>query len=347
MLNNEFYTADNHGAFETFNLGDFELVRGGTLPDAKLAYATFGKLNAAKDNAILFPLMFSGTSGSLKHYVAENLALDPSKYFVVIPNQLGNGLSSSPHNTPAPHGMSSFPKLDIADDVRAQHRLLTEHFGVGALELVVGWSMGAQQTYEWAIRYPEMVRRAAPIAGTARCTPHDALYVDTFCEALKSDPAWNGGEYTEAHAVETGLQRLARVFALMGASSEFYKRKMWETIGVGSLEQMLTDFWGKWFGPMDPNALLCMADKWKTGDVSAPYGGDLGKAMSRITAKTTVIAFSEDLFVPLRDCRAEQEMVAGSKLCALDSLWGHFTMLGLAKEDFKRINEILGELLAS
>ncbi len=347
MLNNEFYTEASHGAFEIFDLGDFQLERGGTLPDAKLAYATFGDLNAAKDNVIVFPVMFSGTSGSLKHYIAEGLALDPSKYFVVVPNQLGNGLSSSPHNTPAPHGMSSFPPLDIADDVRAQHRLLTEHFGVSAIELVLGWSMGAQQTYEWAIRYPDMVRRAVPIAGTARCTPHDALYVDTFCEALKSDPAWNGGEYTEAHAVETGLRRLAHVFALMGVCSEFYKQELWKRIGMESLEKMLSDFWEKWFLLMDPNALLCMADKWKTGDVSAPYGGDLGKAMARITAKTTVIAFSEDMFVPLRDCHAEQALISGSKLCTLDSLLGHFTMFGLFEEDFKRINEILSEALAA
>ena len=347
MLDNDFYSAENHGAFETFDLGDFPLQRGGLLPDCKLTYATHGELNAAKDNAILFPLMFSGTSGSLAHYVGEGLALDPARYFIVFPNQLGNGLSSSPHNTPAPHGMSSFPALDVADDVRAQHRLMTEHFGIGELQLVLGWSMGAQQTYEWAARYPDMVRRAAPIAGTARCTPHDALYVDTFCDALKSDPAWDGGEYAEAHAVETGLRRMARVFALMGASSEFYKQELWRRIDVASVDDFLTGFWEKWFLPMDPNALLCMADKWKNGDVGALADGDLRQALSRITARTTVIAFSEDMFVPLRDCRAEQEMVPGSKLEVLDSPWGHFTTFGLFEEDFKRMNAILGDLLAS
>ena len=346
MLKNDFYTTENHGAFEVFDLGDFKLERGGSLPDCKLAYSTHGELNAAKDNAILFPIMFSGTSGSLAHYVGEGLALDPTRYFIVFPNQLGNGLSSSPHNTPAPHGMSAFPALDIADDVRAQHRLMTEHFGVNELQLVLGWSMGAQQTYEWAARYPDMVRRAAPIAGTARCTPHDALYVDTFCEALKSDPAWNGGEYSGANDVQTGLRRLARVFALMGTCTEFYKQEAWKRIDIQSLDSLLADFWQKWFLPMDPNALLCMADKWKNGDVGALAGGDLKQALSRITAKVCVIAFSEDMFVPLRDCRAEQEMIPGSRLEVLDSLWGHFTTLGLFEEDFKRMNKILGDLLA-
>lgn len=346
MMENQFYTPEHHGEYETYNLGDFELTRGGTLPDCKLAYATYGELNAARDNAILFPVMFSGTSGSLKHYIGEGMALDPSRYFIVIPNQLGNGISSSPHNTPAPYAMSAFPALDIADDVRAQHRLMTEHFGVETIALVLGWSMGAQQTYEWAVRYPDMVRRAAPIAGTARTTPHDALYVRVFSDALKSDPAWNAGEYTEPNAVETGLRRMARVFALMGASSEFYKQGLWTKLDIPDADTFLSAFWEKWFLPMDANALLCMADKWRTGDVSAPYGGDLAKALARVTAKTRVIAFTEDMFIPARDCRAEQTLIKNSDIVELDTLWGHFGMMGLFKEDFVAINDAVKDLLA-
>ena len=344
-MSNNFYNEKNHGHYEIFNLGNFELQRGGSLPNCKLAYATAGELNAEKNNAILFPVMFSGTSGSLQHYIGKGLALDPEKYFIVIPNQLGNGLSSSPNNTEAPFNAASFPLLDIADDVRAQHQLLTKHFGINELQLVVGWSMGAQQTYEWAVRYPDMVRRAAPIAGTAKVTPHDALYVNTFCEALKSDPVWNNGDYAD-NTVKDGLQRLAHIFALMGVCPEFYKQQLWQKIDIKSMDDFLTGFWEKWFAPMDPNVLLCMADKWKNGDVSIPYGGDLSKALQRITARTTVIAYSEDMFIPKQDCCFEQAMITDSKIEVLDSLWGHFTTLGLFEEDFKRINEILGNLLS-
>ena len=342
---NDFYTEKNHGAYEIFKLGDFALQRGGMLPDCKLAYATAGQLNAEKSNAILFPVMFSGSSGSLQHYIAEGLALDPEKYFIIIPNQLGNGLSSSPNNTPAPFSAASFPNLDIADDVCAQHRLITEHFAISELQLVVGWSMGAQQTYEWAVRYPDMVKRAAPIAGTAKVTPHDALYVDTFCSALKSDPTWDNGDYQD-NTVTDGLQGLARIFALMGVCPEFYKQQLWQRIDIDTMDNFLTGFWEKWFAPMDPNVLLCMADKWKNGDVSIPHGGDLSKALGCITAHTTVIAYAKDMFIPAQDCRYEQEMIPNSKLEVIDSLWGHFTTLGLFAEDFKRINEILSELLA-
>ncbi|MXX98501.1 MAG: alpha/beta fold hydrolase [Gammaproteobacteria bacterium] len=342
---NDFYTEKNHGPYQILELGDFELQRGGTLPNCKLAYTTAGELNAEKSNAILFPVMFSGTSGSLQHYIGAGLALDPTKYFIIVPNQLGNGLSSSPNNTDAPFNGASFPPLDIADDVRAQHRLITEHFGISELQLVVGWSMGAQQTYEWAVRYPNMVRRAAPIAGTARTTPHDTLYVDTFCEALKSDPVWNNGDYGD-DIVKDGLQRLAHVFALMGVCPEFYKQQLWQRININSMDEFLSGFWEKWFAPMDANVLLCMADKWKNGNVAMPYDNDLSKALGRITARTTVIAYSEDMFIPEQDCRSEQAMIADSKLEVMDSLWGHFTTMGLFEEDFKRLNDILGELLS-
>jgi homoserine O-acetyltransferase len=131
---------------------------------------------------------YSGTSKIIEQvYIGKGRALDPDKYLIVVVNQIGNGLSTSPHNTPALDGMANFPKVRIGDDVRAQHRLLTERFGLTSLALVVGGSMGAQQTYEWAVRYPEMVKRAAPIAGTAKNTDHDFLFTETLVEAITSD----------------------------------------------------------------------------------------------------------------------------------------------------------------
>ena len=129
-------------------------------------------------------------------YTGKGRALDPDKYFIIIVNQIGNGLSSSPHNTDLPGGMHSFPKVRIGDDVRAQHKLVTARFGLKSLALVVGGSMGAQQTYEWAVRYPDMVKRAAAIAGTAKNTEHDFLFTETLVEAITSDPGFKGGNYT-------------------------------------------------------------------------------------------------------------------------------------------------------
>ena len=346
MLNNDYYTQDQHGPYEFYSLGDFQLESGEILKNAKLAYAMHGKLNDAKDNAILFTIMFSGSSKNMEHYIGVGKALDPEEYCIILPNQLGGGLSTSPHNIDGAQAMTGFPNISIADDVIAQHKLLTEYLGIQELQLVTGWSMGAQQTYEWAIRYPGMVKRAAPIAGTAKCTPHDALYVDVFSDALKSDPAWNSGDYSEAHSCKLGLKRLANVFALMGFCTEFYKQEQWKILGFDSMQEMLTGFWQSWFQPMDANALLTQAEKWKSGDSSKHAGGNLVQALKRIKAKTYVIAFEKDMFVPVEDCKYEQQYISNSELKVIPSLMGHFAMLGLLEEDFAAINDVFTSLLA-
>ena len=105
-----------------------------------------------------------------RHHITPEHALNPEKYFIVVINQIGNGLSSSPHNTEDPHPMARFPHDRIGDDVRAQEQLLREQLGIEELELVVDGSMGAQQTYEWVVRLSEKVKRASPIAGAPTVT---------------------------------------------------------------------------------------------------------------------------------------------------------------------------------
>jgi homoserine O-acetyltransferase/O-succinyltransferase len=343
---NPFYTEQVHGPLEYFSLGNFELEEGGTLRDCRMAYATLGTLGPNKDNVVLLPHMYSGSSMHMRTFLTGNgRALDPARYFIILPNMLGNGLSTSPHNAPAPFNGAAFPKLTIGDDVNAQYRLVTEKFGIEKLQLVLGWSMGAQQTYEWAVRHPDVVKRTAPIAGTAKCTPHDHLFTRVASDAIRSDPAWKGGFYSEPNAVHRGLRRHARIFALMGLCTEFYKTEQWRDIGFSSLEDFLVGFWENWFIVMDPDNLLCMLSKWQRGDVGKAAGGDLRKALGRIKAKTCVIAFEEDMFVPVRDCKAEQMLIPDSELKVLPSLWGHFAPLGLGTEDQRAIDAVLSRLL--
>jgi homoserine O-acetyltransferase/O-succinyltransferase len=145
VSNDEYYSQELHGPYQHFDIGDFGLEEGGKIQSCKLAYATFGRLSPQKDNAILILTWYSGTSKIMEQvYIGPGRAIDPDKYFVIIANQIGNGLSSSPHNTPAPFNGSKFPRVRISDDVMAQHRLITEKFGIKRLELVLGGSMGAQ-----------------------------------------------------------------------------------------------------------------------------------------------------------------------------------------------------------
>lgn len=325
-----YYSEDIHGPYSIFNFGDFDLESGYRLRDSKLAYTTFGELSPAKDNAILFPTWYSGTSKIIgQAYIGNQRALDPDKYFIIVPNQIGNGLSSSPQNAPSPINGAAFPAVSIGDDVRAQFRLITEHFGISKLELVLGGSMGAQQTYEWATRYPDVVKRAAPIAGTARCTSYNKLLVQTFKEAITSDPNWDEGWYSKNTDVHRGLRRHARLFAASGFSPKLFANEGWRGLGFTSVDDFVTNFVEAHFLPQDPNNLLLMLNKWQKGDVTRMTDGCLQTALSKITARVAVIAIEEDLFFPLPDIAAEQRLIPNSELRLVSSDWGHLALFGV------------------
>ena len=350
MIENGFYTSEFHGEYDVVSIGRLDLEEGGSIPDCRLAVTTWGELNEARDNAILITTWFSGTHQIWRDvYVGPEHALNPDRYFVVAVNQIGNGLSVSPHNADGENGllaMANFPKVRIGDDVVAQERLLREHFGIERLALVVGGSMGAQQTYEWAVRFPDKVRRAAPIAGTARNTPHDFLFTKSLVEAITSDPGWNGGEYKSHTEVEAGLARHAGIWAVVGLSTEFWKQEVWRGLEFTSMEQFLTGFLEPYFTVMDPNDLLAMAWKWQRGDVARHTGGDLAAALGRITARTFVMPIDEDMFFPPRDCRAEQELVPGSELRVIEDIGGHLALFGTAPTFVPQVDRHLGELLS-
>ncbi len=346
MSAHDYYSEKQHGPHEYLELGDFALESGETLLQAKLAYKTQGRLSRAKDNAILFPHMWSGTSASMEAFIGEDRPLDPSKYFIILPGQFANGFSSSPSNTPPPQNGGAFPNVSIGDDVVAQHRLVREHFGIEELQLVTGWSMGAEQTYEWAVRYPQMVKRAAPFAGTARTTPHDYLWVRAHENALKSDPAWADGFYADAADVAVGLKRHAEVWSVMGLCPEFYKREVWRELDFDSLDAFVSGFWETYFAPMDPNNLIWMGWKWRHGDVSRHTSGDLAMALARISAKTVVVAFGNDMFFPPADIEAEAAMIAGAEYRLIDSLWAHFAMFCMNNADKAAIDSVFSDILS-
>ena len=250
--------------------------------------------------------------------------------------------------------MSRFPHVRISDDVRAQEQLLREVFGIDRLALVVGGSMGAQQTWEWAVRFPDKVLRAAPIAGTAQNTPHDHLFAQTLMDAITSDPGWAQGEYAAHTDVAAGLARHADIWAVMGLTTEFWKTEFWrgvppvvEGLGWDTFEEFQANFIRLLFGMMDPNALLSMGWKWQRGDVARNAGGDLATALGRVTAKVFVMPIEQDMFFPPRDCEAEQQLVAGSELRTLHSIAGHFGLFGFEASYLAEVDAHLTELLGT
>ncbi|MBL8437197.1 MAG: alpha/beta fold hydrolase [Zoogloeaceae bacterium] len=344
---NNYYTQDVHGPYEIIDIGRLELEEGGVLENCRLAVATHGALNEARDNAVLVPTWYSGTSKIMEQvYIGPGRALNPNRYFIIVVNQIGNGLSISPSNAPDAIAGPLFPKVRIGDDVRAQHRLLTERFGIKRLALVVGGSMGAQQTYEWAVRYPEMVERAAPIAGTACNTEHDFLFTETLIEAITTDPGFSDGAYAASAEVAAGLKRHAKMWTVMGWSTEFFRAGRHRVLGFADMKTFVDEFMTGYFGPMDPNNLLCMAWKWQRGDVSRHTQGRLPDALGRIKAKTFVMPISHDMFFPPTDCLAEQQLIEHSEFRPLHSIDGHLGLFGTDANMMAELDSHLKELLA-
>jgi len=234
----------------------------------------------------------------------------------------------------------------ISDDVRAQHKLITEKFGLEHLALVVGGSMGAQQTYEWAVRYPDMVKRAAPIAGTARSSIHFFLFIETMVEAITSDPGFNKGFYASPAEVREGLLRHAKMWAVMGWSTEFFQENRHKALGFSSMDDFIINFMFAYFSVMDPNDLLCMAWKAQRGDVSHQAGGDLRAALSRIKAKTFIMPMSTDMFFPPADCQADWRLIPDAEFRPIRTIDGHLALFGADSGAISQLDKHLGELLA-
>lgn len=330
-----------------FELGDVVLQSGETLKDARLAYKTHGRLAADGRNVILYPTPYSAQHGDIEWLIGPGKALDPDKHFIIVLDELGNGLSSSPSNTPPPQDRSRFPTITIQDNVAAQHRLVTERFGVRTVALVVGWSMGAQQVFQWAVSHPDKVERIAPFCGTAKTTPHNAVFLEGVRAALTLDAAWMNGDYDSQPAA--GIRAFARVYAGWGFSQPFYKQELFRQMGFGSLEEFLVGFWEKRFLRRDANNLLSMLRTWQLNDVGATPGfdGSLQRALGSIKAKTAVMAGQTDLYFTPEDIEAEASLIPGARFRVIPSVWGHQAGNGLNAADTQFVDSEIKSLLAS
>jgi homoserine O-acetyltransferase len=331
--------------FETFALGDFVLQSGATLWQAKLVYKTYGTLNAARDNAVLIPTFYAGHHTDVEAMFAPNRALDPRAHFIIVVNMFGNGLSSSPSNTPPPLDRAAFPRVTIYDNVVAQHRLITGHLAIARLALVTGFSMGAQQAFQWGALFPDMVGAIAPICGTARTSPHNFVFLEGLKAALTADATFNDGWY-DAPPVK-GLIAFARVYAGWVYSQDFYRGREYVKMKLSSIDDVLR-FSEQRYRSRDANDLLAMLWTWQHADVSANdrFKGDLAAALRAITPRAIVMPSETDLYFRVRDNEIDVRHMPNAQLRPIPSIWGHAAGRGGNPVDNAFIDTALRELLS-
>jgi homoserine O-acetyltransferase len=309
--------------YELFDAGTVQLQCGRAFPAMTIAYKTFGTLAADKSNVIVYPTSFSAQHYDTQFMVAEGGALDPSKYFIVIPNLFGNGLSSSPSNTPPFADGGVYPAVTYFDAVQVQRRMLMELWGIDRVALVYGWSMGAMQAYHWAAMFPQAVERIAVVCGSARCAPHNRVFIEGVKNTLMADPAWRDGVFSAPPT--RGFKAMGRVYAGWALSQTFYREELWRTFGAESLEDYLVRFWDTNFARRDAADLLAQLSTWQNGDISANdlYGGDLPRTLAAISAKTLLMPGDHDLYFQVEDNRRELAHLRHAELKPIPSVWGH------------------------
>jgi len=292
----------------TWSADNVQLQRGGTLKQARIVWKTYGTLSPKRDNVILYPTSYGAHHTDIEWLVDVRHCLDPSRYFIVIPNMLTNGLSSSPSNTP------DFPEVTTYDNVMLQRQMLVELFGIDRLKLVYGWSMGAQQAYHWGALFGEAVERIVVNCGSARTAPHNFVFLEGIRTTLQA-----------AATPQQGLRAMGRIYAGWALSQTFYRREMWRGLGFGSLEDFLVRSWEANFLRRDMNDLLAQLWTWQHGDISANdlYRGDLQMALAGIKARVLLMPSATDLYFQTDDNREELPYLKYGKLVEIPSVWGH------------------------
>lgn len=328
-----------------FDLGNVDLVSGEVLRDAKLAYRTYGALNDAADNAVVIPTFYTGTLARNEAYFGAGRAIDPAEHFVINVALFGNAESSSPSNTIGDQHGPAFPATTFMDNVACQKRLV-DALGVKRVRLVMGWSMGGCQTFQWGAQYPGFVEALLPFCGSAKTAPHNILFLDGVKAALTADATFDDGHYESPPVA--GLKAFGRVYCGWAYSQGFFRDHRYRALGFESIEDMLID-WENDHLALDANDLLHKLRTWQEGDIGIgpQYRGDTEAALNAIQARTIVIPSTTDLYFRVEDNRREVSHMRNAELRPYETHWGHCVASGNNDPAFQRfLDQAIADLFA-
>ena len=312
--------------------------------DLNLVYAVHGELNEARDNCILVLTSYSATHEDAEDLFASSDVLDLSDYCIVVINMLSNSESSSPGNTPQPFDGPRFPLMTVHDNVRAQHQLLTGGLAISHLRLVMGFSMGALQTFEWGAQHSDMVDAILPICGAAKVSTHNWLFVEGAKAALLADQKFNGGDYEAVP--EVGMEAFAKVYAGWVFSQDFFREELYREMGMDSVADVI-EFMKGYFGRREANDLLAMLATWQAANIAENerFNGDFDAALQAITARAIVMPGGTDLYFRVADSEYEVSKMPNAELRVIDSKLGHVAGSGLDPIGKAAIDQAIVDLL--
>jgi len=309
-------------AMPTHILENFELVDGSVREQTVVSYRAHGTLSPARDNVIVFPTPFGGRSDELDWMAGADGLFDTSRYFLVVIDTFGNGLSESPVMVEAdrPCGQAWRP-----------------------LALAAGWSIGGQQAYQWATAYPGAVERLCVICGSARTAPHNFVFLEGVRSALEAVMRIPGSE------AETAALRVAgRIYAGWALSQSFYRNERWRPLGYRDLEDFLVRYWEGSFAKRRAANVLAQIGAWQQFDISdnSRFARDFAAALRSIKARTLLLPCAQDLYFRVQDSEMEARHLQDAILQPMVSDWGHRAGLPVqSPEDRAVIRDAIARLL--
>ncbi|MFP4281836.1 MAG: homoserine O-acetyltransferase [Opitutales bacterium] len=351
----------------------FTFFSGETLPGFTLRYETYGRLNAARDNAVLVCHALSGDHhcagvydlrdrkpGWWNNLIGPGKAVDTTRYFVICSNVLGGcqgstGPSSLNPATGRRYDLD-FPLVSIRDMVAAQHRLLTRELGIERLAAVIGGSMGGMQALQWAIDYPELVERILPLATTARQGAQAIAFNEVGRLAIMQDPKWKGGAYGPGNGPDVGLA-IARMMAHItylsdqGMEEKFGRERVAtgdarERFGAEFQVESYLRYQGQSFiNRFDANSYLYISKALDRFDLYGPEGHSLEDSLAPVKARTLVVGFTSDwLFPPAQNRAIVHALLRAGKQASYAEIamdFGHDSFLVDAPELYTLVRDFL------
>ncbi|APU22727.1 homoserine O-acetyltransferase MetX [Actinoalloteichus sp. GBA129-24] len=343
------------------------LESGVLLPGVRLAYETWGTLNADRSNAVLVLHGLTGdshvvgpagtghpTPGWWEGLVGPGRPLDTDRRFIVAPNALGGCQGSTGPSSPGPDGKpwgARFPRITVRDHVAAESRL-ADALGIDVWAAVLGGSMGGMRALEWAVGLPDRVDALLALSCPAASSAQQIAWASTQLHAIRADPHWHGGDYhRHSTSPDAGLgvaRRIAHTtYRGEGELAERFGRRpqAGEEPGRGgrfAIESYLDHQADKLLRRFDAGSYVVLVESKNSHDVGRDRGG-IDAALCRITARTLVAGVDTDALYPVAQQRALAEGIPGAALRLIRSPYGHDGFLVETEQVGGLVRDLLGE----